>query len=990
MKLLSLQKHPDGLKILIAAAVSGNPVTVIEDKGVTSGAILEVTDGNTCVHLHANSAVLYLLPNSGLGDNETEALLQWESTELKPVLVPYLASVSSGREDKALRNSLQLLLTHLCNGNHLGAKEGSSASIVLFSSFLPLLSEASSRSLLEEHFPSLVSFLKKFQEVKHFKESVSIWYADGISLKPWILQMAAPLNQAESTLCLLKSSPQFPSKPSSPGTIVDQGKPARAAVTTEQLEFTKSSWLQAPKNVSSDSTRAKTPVLPVDGERNTLITSALPYVNNVPHLGNIIGCVLSADCFARFCRLRGDNVLYVCGTDEYGTATETKAIAEGMTPKQICDKYYAIHSNVYQWFNISFDHFGRTTTNFQTEICQSIFWDLHKNGIISQDSVEQLYCGKCERFLADRFVEGTCPHPGCGYEDARGDQCDGCGKLINAVELIKPRCKLCSTSPNLKSSNHLFLDLPKTEKDLTNWLSSTTKQWSNNAKVICDTWVRDGLKARCITRDLKWGTPVPLEGFEDKVFYVWFDAPIGYLSITADYTSEWEKWWKNPSQVKYYEFMAKDNVPFHGVVFPSILLGTRRNWTMVSNLMATEYLNYEDGKFSKSRGVGVFGDQAMSTGIPSDIFRFYLLYLRPEAQDTAFSWVDLQTKNNSELLNNLGNFVHRALSFVFKFFGCSVPEAKPTESDYLVMAAINIELKQYTVALDANRQRDGLRSILSITRIGNQYIQDHEPYKLIKPDRSAEEKARGATVMAVAANIVALVSIILEPYMPDTAKQMKTYLNNPPALQRLPSAFTAFLPTGHVIQEPKPLITQLDDETVKNLHENFAGESPAQKKPADPAEIAKLEAQVTEQGNKVRQLKTGGTAGKAEIAAEVATLISLKGQLAAMKGEDSAPAGKDKKKKKGGSNVKQETTSNPNTDKPTNVGPADPAEADRLQALVAEQGNCVRELKGQAGTSKEQIAAEVAKLLSLKQQLAVAQGIDPATLNVKDKKKKKK
>lgn len=620
----------------------------------------------------------------------------------------------------------------------------------------------------------------------------------------------------------------------------------RIVVSPEQVQEAQSSWQHPPK--SSRRLAKPIPILPVEGEPNILISSALPYVNNVPHLGNIIGSVLSSDCFARFCRLRGDNVLFVCGTDEYGTATETKALAEGLTPQQICDKYNAIHTDIYKWFNISFDHFGRTTTEQQTRITQDIFNQLDKNEKICEQSVEQLYCGKCERFLADRFVEGICPHPGCAYEDARGDQCDSCGKLINAIELVKPRCKLCSSSPESRSSKHLFLDLPSIEPQLNSWLPSTSSQWSNNARVICNSWVRDGLKTRCITRDLKWGTPVPKEGFQDKVFYVWFDAPIGYISITACYTDQWEKWWKNPSQVKYYEFMAKDNVPFHSVVFPSTLLGTGDNWTKVTHLIATEYLNYEDGKFSKSRGVGVFGDQARDTGIPSDVWRFYLLYLRPEIQDTSFSWIDLQTKNNSELLNNLGNFVHRSLSFVFKFFQATVPPSKPSESDFRVMSAVNQELQQYTLALSKNRQRDGLRSVLSITRIGNQYIQENEPYKLIKPNRSREEQEHGATVIAIAANIVALVSVILEPYMPDTSRRIKELLNNPDELHCLPRVFTQFLPTGHVIQEPKPLITQLDDDTIKTLSKKFAGDAPSQvKKTADPAEIAQLEARISEQ-----------------------------------------------------------------------------------------------------------------------------------------------
>jgi len=253
----------------------------------------------------------------------------------------------------------------------------------------------------------------------------------------------------------------------------------------------------------------------------------------------------------------------------------------------------------------------------------------------------------------------------CGYNDARGDQCDKCGKLINAIELKSPRCKTCSNSPVIKSSQHLFLDLPKLTPKLEDWIVPTIEQgnWTNTASIITKSWIKEGLKGRCITRDLKWGTPVPLKGFEDiedKVFYVWFDAPIGYLSITANYSNEhWEKWFKSSKKIEYYQFMAKDNVPFHSVIFPSYLLGTGDNYALVGHLSGIDYLNYEDGKFSKSRGTGVFGDQVKSTQIESDIFRFYLSYIRPETQDSTFSWDDLMSKNNSELLNNLGNFINR-------------------------------------------------------------------------------------------------------------------------------------------------------------------------------------------------------------------------------------------------------------------------------------------------------------------------------------------
>lgn len=906
MKLIIEKGHPNVLKILLASTISGIPVTVVEEKVVPSGALLKVREGNTEFSLHGNSAVLYLLRSSEkpLSDNcctqDSEKWLEWEASELQPILVPYLTSLSGGREDKSLRVALNSLLASLNSTNHLNTKEVTAASVVLFSSLLLLTHEETSLSFLEKDHPALLAYINTLKEHADFKECVADWCRRSSIIKSWVGRAPIPFSPYHSTLSLLKgSSTSLSPKADAPLSTPDQNKPVCAEVSAEHLQAAQSSWLQPSENFVPQ-TNQSAPVLPKEGESNILITSALPYVNNVPHLGNIIGCVLSADCFARFCRLRGDNVLYICGTDEYGTATETKALAEGLTPQQICDKYHAIHADVYKKFNISFDHFGRTTTEKQTNITQDIFLKLDKNGKILKDSVEQLYCGKCERFLADRFVEGTCHHPGCKYEDARGDQCDNCGKLINAVELIKPRCKLCSSLPVVKSSNHLFIDLPLLEPELKSWLATSAKQWSSNAKIICDSWIRDGLKSRCITRDIKWGIPVPKDGFKDKVFYVWFDAPIGYVSITACYTDKWERWWKNPNQVQYYAFMAKDNVPFHSVIFPSVLLGTGdENWTKVTHLIATEYLNYEDGKFSKSRGVGIFGDQVMGTGIPSDVWRFYLLYLRPEVHDTAFSWVDFQTKNNCELLNNLGNFVHRALSFVFKFFKASVPSSNPSESDYRVMAAVNQELQNYITALANNHQRDGLRSILAITKIGNQYIQENEPYKLIKQDRSTEEKEHGATVIAVAVNIVALVSIILDPYMPDTAENIKAFLNNPPQLRRLPHLFMQFLPAGHFIQEPKPLITQIDDEVVQKLSKDFGGQTSSEKKPVNPADIAHLDTLITEQGDKVRTMKASGEASKDEIGAEVAILLDLKKKLAIAQGIDPATLNaKNKKKKK--------------------------------------------------------------------------------------------
>eukprot|EP00879_Flechtneria_rotunda_P018008 GHRR01018873.1.p1 GENE.GHRR01018873.1~~GHRR01018873.1.p1 ORF type:complete len:777 (+),score=235.36 GHRR01018873.1:305-2635(+) len=481
---------------------------------------------------------------------------------------------------------------------------------------------------------------------------------------------------------------------------------------------------------------ARLPKLPKKGQRNIMVTSALPYVNNVPHLGNIIGCVLSADCYARYCRSRGYNTIFICGTDEYGTATETKALEEGLSCAEICDKYHAVHSAVYEWFECSFDKFGRTPTRAQTEICQALFMDLWNAGNITEQTMEQLYSEAAGKFLADRFVVGTCPK--CGYEDARGDQCDNCGSLMNPTDLINPRCKLTGTVPVIKSTRHLFLDLPKLSDKLQHYIDTTSQLggWSANCVQVTSAWMRDGLKQRCITRDLKWGIPVPIDGYRDKVFYVWFDAPVGYISITANYTNEWQQWWQNPEDVELVQFMGKDNVPFHTVIFPASLLGSGRHWTLMKNISVTEYLNYEGGKFSKSRGTGVFGNDAVETGIPVEVWRYYLLANRPEAQDTDFKWGDLQARNNNELLKNMGNFINRALVFVVKFFDGKVPapNARGAEAVAELGQAVSAKVQEYIAAMEKMKLRDGIRLAMAISADGNKFFTETEPFKVVKTD----------------------------------------------------------------------------------------------------------------------------------------------------------------------------------------------------------------------------------------------------------------
>ncbi|EDV21001.1 uncharacterized protein TRIADDRAFT_31114, partial [Trichoplax adhaerens] len=672
------------------------------------------------------------------------------------------------------------------------------------------------------------------------------------------------------------------------------------SVTQDEIDEAYHAWTSGRENYPKREKRPH-PLLPQEGKRNILLTSALPYVNNVPHLGNIVGCVLSADAFARYCRARNYNILYICGTDEYGTATETKAVEEGVTPQQICDKYHALHAEVYKWFDISFDHFGRTTTKEQTEIAQDIFWRLQDRNYVTEENVDQLFCENCQRFLADRFVEGTCPF--CTFPDARGDQCDKCGKLINAIELKAPRCKVCKSQPVIKSSKHLFLDLPKIEPQLHKYYGrpDSLTDWSPAARNITQTWLRDGVKSRCITRDLKWGTPVPLEGFTEKVFYVWYDAPIGYISITAAYTDQWEKWWKNPQNVEMYNFMAKDNVPFHSIIFPACLLAADDNYTVVNKLSATEYLNYEDGKFSKSRGIGVFGNDAKATGIPVDIWRFYLLYVRPETQDSSFSWSDLEAKNNSELLANLGNFVNRAMLFVSNFFNGEIPEMDLIEEDKVLLAQITREIRTYNNNLERTRIRDGIRNILSVSRLGNQYMQSHTPWKLVK--QSEADKKRAGTVVGVCANITCLLSILLQPYMPTTSKEILSQAKLVDDYSVITDKFVCLLPAGHRIGKPKHLFEKIEPSKTEEFKTKYGGRTNAtavnfKKTETTPVanDVKELEEQVSKQGDLVRQLKAD-KAEKFVIQSEVQKLLELKKHLAIAKGEP-VPSKDSKKKKK--------------------------------------------------------------------------------------------
>ncbi|MDR2921755.1 MAG: methionine--tRNA ligase [Treponema sp.] len=644
--------------------------------------------------------------------------------------------------------------------------------------------------------------------------------------------------------------------------------------------------------------------------KRRLITSALPYVNNIPHLGNLIQ-VLSADAFARFCRLKGYETLYICGTDEYGTATETRAAEEGLSPRELCDRYFTIHDDVYRWFNISFDKFGRTSTPIQTEVTQDIFRKLDAAGFITEKTVEQLYCGRCGRFLADRFIRGICPN--CGSTDARGDQCEACGKLLDPTDLKEPRCSTCGSTPSLRPTSHLYIDLPVIKNMLKEWIKTASEKgfWANNAVQVTQAWIRDGLRERAITRDLKWGIPVPKPGYENKVFYVWFDAPIGYISISGCLGKElveglhdfaqaahkkrfasWHKfvdyWWKSPDDVELFQFIGKDNIPFHTVIFPSSLLGSGDNWTMLHHISSTEYLNYESGKFSKSRGIGVFGTDAMETGIPADVWRFYIFYNRPEKSDSQFTWNDFKEKVNGELIGNLGNLVNRTLLFIIRYYDGKLPAGLP---DQVLWENVRKYENSITEKLERVELKDAFREIFELSSYANKYFQDAEPWRL-----RTEDPARAKAVIRDLAHVVRDIAILIDPFMPQIATRIISFFGLPFG-ETFDWSNTGSANGIDPFYEIKSevLFSKLEDDLINSLRERFSGsqkdrqnEAPA---PVPPpvtkaafeqtldlrvAKIEKIERHPKADKLYVISLETGeGTSGAREERTIVSGLVSF-------------------------------------------------------------------------------------------------------------------
>ncbi len=557
-----------------------------------------------------------------------------------------------------------------------------------------------------------------------------------------------------------------------------------------------------------------------------LITSALPYINGVKHLGNLVGSMLPADIYARFLRQEGETVLYVCATDEHGTPAEIAALEAGLDVATFCQKQHEIQADIYRRFGLSFDCFSRTSSHHNHELTQHFYQQLDAHGFIEEREISQMYSLDDERFLPDRYVIGTCPK--CNYQAARGDQCENCTSVLDPTELIEPRSAISgSTRLEIRQSKHLFLKLSTLSGEVRSWVEQQ-KEWTTLTKSIALKWLNEGLQDRCITRDLSWGVPVPRPGFEGKAFYVWFDAPIGYLAATRDWAerqgtpANWEDWWLSPQDVRYVEFMAKDNLPFHTIMFPAMILGTREPWKLADDIKGFNWLNYYGGKFSTSSKRGIFLDQALEI-LPADYWRYALMAMAPESSDSTFTWELLQTKVNKDLADNLGNFVNRILKFAASKFGNTLPAGgEPGEREQALQDDCDRHITNIRNSLHKLEFRKAADALCALWSVGNQYIDERAPWTLIKQDREA-----AAQVLRTCINLIRLYAIAANPFIPNTAQQLFEALHVPEGERAIPFSQAVrldALPAGHPFEVPPVLFRKLEDDQLNQLRQQFGGE----------------------------------------------------------------------------------------------------------------------------------------------------------------------
>ncbi|APX11930.1 methionine--tRNA ligase [Tateyamaria omphalii] len=563
-----------------------------------------------------------------------------------------------------------------------------------------------------------------------------------------------------------------------------------------------------------------------------LITSAIPYINGIKHLGNLVGSQLPADLYARYQRARGNEVLFLCATDEHGTPAELAAAKAGKPVAEYCAEMHAIQAEIAKGFRLSFDHFGRSSSPQNHALTQHFAGRLADAGLIREVTEKQVYSNADGRFLPDRYIEGTCPN--CGYDKARGDQCENCTKQLDPTDLIDPRSAISgSTDLEVRETTHLFLRQSALKDDLDAWIDSKT-DWPVLTTSIAKKWLHDGdgLQDRGITRDLDWGIPVrrgdkDWPGMEGKVFYVWFDAPIEYIACAREWAdaqggADWERWWrtdKGADDVRYTQFMGKDNVPFHTLSFPATILGSGEPWKMVDHLKSFNYLNYDGGQFSTSQGRGVFMDQALEI-LPADYWRWWLLSNCPETSDSEFTWELFQQGVNKDLADVLGNFVSRVTKFCRSKFGETVPEGGAYgNAEQALIADLDTRIARYAALMDAMEVRKAAQELRAIWVSGNEYLQTAAPWATIK-----EDEARAAMQIRLGLNLIALYAALSSPFIPDTSALMATALG----LQDLNWPDTAEdaltrLQAGQAFTVPENLFAKISDDDRSAWQERFSG-----------------------------------------------------------------------------------------------------------------------------------------------------------------------
>lgn len=501
-----------------------------------------------------------------------------------------------------------------------------------------------------------------------------------------------------------------------------------------------------------------------------LITSALPYANGPIHIGHLAGVYVPSDIYTRYLRLRGKDVLHICGSDEHGVPITIKARQEGVTPREIVDRYHDMNKSAFEKFGISFDIYSRTSNKVHYETASEIFKTLYDKGEFIEKTTPQYYDEEAKQFLADRYIQGTCPH--CSNENAYGDQCEKCGTSLNATDLISPRSTISGSTPVMKDTKHWYLPLDKYEPFLKKWILEGKKHWKPNVYGQCKSWLDHGLQPRAVSRDLDWGVPLPLENAEGKVLYVWFDAPIGYISATKELTPDWEKYWKD-SSTRMVHFIGKDNIVFHCIVFPSIL-NAEGSYNLPDNVPANEFLNLENDKISTSRNWAVWLHEYLED-FPDkqDVLRYVLCANAPETKDNDFTWKDFQARNNNELVAIYGNFVNRAIVLTHKYFEGRVPgRSELTDYDRQVLNCIPEIRKKLEESLDLFRFREALKEAMNLARLGNKYLADTEPWKIFKTD-----PGRVKTILNISLQISASLSVLTEPFLPQSAGRLKKFLN---------------------------------------------------------------------------------------------------------------------------------------------------------------------------------------------------------------------